>query len=70
MSRRQIIEHTWYRDCELCGRRITARTHIGLRQLAEQHFEACRAEAIARRKEQVAALAQLDLFGDPIDPKA
>jgi hypothetical protein len=69
MSRRQIIEHTWYRDCELCGRRITARTHIVLRQLAEEHFAVCSAEAVARRKERKAALAQLDLFGNPVDPK-
>jgi hypothetical protein len=65
MSRRQIAEHTWYNDCPICGRRVTARTTIGLAELERVHLVDCRAKAIKALEERKAELAQGDLFAPP-----
>jgi hypothetical protein len=65
MSRRQLVEHTWYSDCRICGKRITARTQVVLDQLAEAHFKECRDKAIKKIEERKAEAAQGDLFGKP-----
>lgn len=65
MSRRQIPEHTWFHDCRICGKRLTARTQVVLDQLTAEHFVACRDKALKKIEERRAADAQGDLFGKP-----